>query len=121
MANTKREMGDKGEVIAAEYLKRKGYVIIDTNWHCTYGELDIIARQENTLVFVEVKTTRSTTSEYAFANITTKKRERLIASAHTYLDEQGLRDALWRIDAIAIMLRHGMAPQIEHVEDALGW
>ena len=113
--------GNYGEKLAADYLRQKGYDILATNWHCQRGEIDIVARKDDMLVFVEVKTRRKSSTEAAFANITAKKRERLIATVYTYLDEHadGDKEPIWRIDAIGVALSR--PPVIDHVEDALDW
>jgi putative endonuclease len=113
--------GNYGEQLAAGYLRDNGYDIVTTNWHCQHGEIDIVARKEDMLVFVEVKTRRTTSTQAAFASITPKKRERLIASAYAYLDEytENDSDSAWRIDAIGVALSR--PPVIDHVEDALDW
>ena len=121
MTNPKKQLGDYGETLAARYLENKGYIIIDVNWHCASGELDIIARQHDTIVFVEVKTQNARRSDNVLSNITPKKQERLIKSVYEYLDQHGLEDAVWRIDAIAVRLQKGKTAAIDHVEDALGW
>ena len=114
-----KDTGRHGEQLAANYLKQHGYDILVTNWHCTHGEIDIIARKENVLVFVEVKTRRSASTQAAFASITPRNRERLIASVYAYLDDYPEDDPAWRIDAIGIALAR--PPVIDHVEDALDW
>ena len=115
MTNT----GKHGEQLAADFLRGKGYDIITTNWHCPRGEIDIIARSGDMLVFVEVKTRRNHKTETAFASITARKRERLIATVYTYLEQHAESEVDWRIDVIAVALSRD--PVIEHVEDALGW
>ena len=114
-----KETGSYGEELAATYLQQHGYHIVTTNWHCQHGEIDIVARADDMLVFVEVKTRRTGSTQAAFSNITPKKRERLIASAYAYLDEHTDDDPAWRIDAIGIAL--SSPPVIDHVEDALDW
>jgi putative endonuclease len=115
----KQKTGQQGEQIAANYLQQHGYEILARNWHCPYGEIDIIARHHQTLVFVEVKTRRG--RHNALASITPGKRQRLVASVHIYLNRAQLADAVWRIDAIAITLTAGNPPQIDHVQDVLDW
>lgn len=113
--------GQRGEQLAVAYLEKNGYQIIARNWHCQYGELDIIARQAQTLVFIEVKTRHSQTTQDSFAAITPGKRKRLIATARMYLHETEQDDMMWRIDAIGIALNSDQKPVIDHVEDALEW
>jgi putative endonuclease len=118
---TKRQIGEEGERIATQYLEKQGYTILDTNWHCRYGELDIVSRKAEIIVFCEVKTRRAATNDETLATITPPKRHRLIKSVYAYLKEHELDDAQWRIDAIAIAFPYRGQPIIEHVEDALGW
>lgn len=121
MASTQRT-GQRGEQLAIDYLRRHGYTIVATNWHCSAGEIDIIAQCEDTLVFVEVRSRHSETTESAFASITPRKQERLVNSIYTYLDSHDLpSDTLWRVDVIAVALRRSGSPLVEHVENALGW
>lgn len=118
----KQSIGQQGERIAANYLQQNGYTIVTRNWRCRFGEIDLVARKEDTLVFVEVRTRQSDTPENAFASINTTKRKKLVRAVHLYLAEQHLQtDAGWRIDVIAVILARGTAPQVAHAEDALGW
>ena len=118
---SKKHTGERGEDIAAWHLQGKGYNIVARNWQCTRGELDIIATKDEVLVFVEVRTRHAPNTEAALISITPRKRERLIASAYTYIEEQALDNPLWRIDVVAVALPRYGQPIIEHVEDALGW
>lgn len=119
MGTSRQSLGKRGEDIAAQHLIQRGYKIVARNWHCKFGELDIIATQETTMVFVEVKTRCGDTP--AFENITTNKRRRLIASVHAYLQIHELTNLIWRIDAIGVALPRNNPPVVEHVEDALDW
>ena len=85
------------------------------------GELDIIAQDGDILVFIEVKTRRSAHIADALVSITPRKRERLIASAYTYIADERSDEPDWRIDVIAVALPTTGEPVIAHVEDALGW
>ena len=114
--------GQHGEQIAVDYLRNKGYDILTRNWHCTYGEIDIVAQDQDTLVFVEVRSRHTETTESAFASITPRKRERMVNSAYIYLDAQALlAETDWRIDVIAVALPHSGPPIVDHVENALDW
>lgn len=122
MSQSTQETGQQGERIAQHHLEQYGYTIITTNWRCQFGEVDIVAANGETLVFVEVRTRRSTSSEDALASITPKKRDRMVKAAYAYLTAHDLpQDTLWRIDVIAVALRSRQQPVIDHVEDALGW
>lgn len=111
--------GKQGEEIAGRFLQTRGYEILALNWRCKEGEIDVVARQGETLVFVEVRTRRQGT-DAAFESISPRKQKRMIAAAHQYLNANQLDDTLWRIDAIAVSFERG-APLIEHVENALDW
>lgn len=117
----KREFGQSGEQIAAEHLRARGYTIVEMNWRCPKGELDIIAREGDTLVFVEVRSRHSGSTEASFASITPLKQRKLNALAHLYLASHHLNTPNWRIDAIAVALPTRGKPIIEHVENALDW
>jgi putative endonuclease len=121
MPTAKKQTGNQGEQLAARFLEQNGYAIVETNWHCTGGELDIVARKDDTLVFVEVKTCRGETVDAAFMQITPAKRRRLVASAYAYVHTNQHEDLLWRIDVIGIALPLRAKPIIEHMEDALDW
>lgn len=117
---TKRT-GAYGEQVAVAYLRQKGYTVTATNWRCKHGELDIVAQAGEMLVFVEVKTRRASDPSQAFLSLTPHKRQRLIASAYSYIDDQRYDNPSWRIDVIGVALPTSGQPVIEHVEDALDW
>ena len=110
------DFGKLGEEIAANYLEGKGYEIVERNWRNTHKEIDIIAKDGETLVMVEVKTRQ--TDEYGNPDIAvTKKKQRLlIAAANAYLFKDKL-DVETRFDIISIIFKDG-EPVIEHIEDA---
>lgn len=118
----RRETGAKGERIARQYLQRRGYTILAVNHANIYGEIDIIAKRDDILVFVEVKTRNDSNTEAALAGITLTKRERLTNAIHLYLHQQELSDETpWRIDVIAIALHGRRPPTVDHLEDAFDW
>jgi len=106
-----------GEEIATNYLKNKGYKIIERNFRKGYGEIDIICIKDNTLVFIEVKT--RTTSLYggALEAITYHKIKSLIKTAQFYKMLKPKLPESMRIDAILIDLENGNAKNIEHVQN----
>jgi putative endonuclease len=109
-----------GEAEAARYLRRQGWELLETNWHCRYGELDLVARDAGAIVFVEVKARRSRAFGPPEEALTPAKRRRLLRSAWTYLDEHGLAGQPWRVDVIAIEGRPGAPPRrLDHYADAL--
>src|SRR5689334_21686493 len=121
MTTGRKQTGNQGEAIAARFLEDTGYTIVDKNWHCASGELDIVARKGDTLVFVEVKTCHGDSVDAAFMQITPAKRRKLVASAYNYVSAKQQESLLTRIDVIGIALPGQAKPVIEHVEDALDW
>ena len=85
----KRKIGAVGEKIAAEHLRRKGYRIIERNFSCRYGEIDLIARDGEDTVFVEVKLRRNADHGYAAEAVTPSKREKLRRTALFWLQRFG--------------------------------
>ena len=121
MANTIRT-GAAGERIAREYLRAKGYTIVESNWSTAFGELDIVAKRDDLLVFVEVKTRRGVGTESALEAVTLAKHERLLKAVYQYLHDQDIdSETQWRLDVIGVALSAGARPQIDHVEDAFDW
>jgi putative endonuclease len=116
-----KSFGQYGEQLAVDYLTQQGYDIVTTNWHCKYGEIDIVAQKDNLLVFVEVKTRSADTTEGAFESITPRKQKRMTAAAQTYLVAREQEALDWRVDVIGIAIPRNGTPIIEHAEDALGW
>ena len=119
-AHPNRETGQRGEQIALEHLRAQGYEILGSNWHCAFGEIDIIARQQDIIVFIEVRARHAPTTEAAFESIQLPKQRKLEKSALAYLNAHHLENSMWRIDVIAIALSRS-AYSLDHVEDALGW
>ena len=115
-----KALGHWGESLAVEYLTEQGYKIIDRNARTSYGEIDIVARQEDHIVFVEVKTRSSTNFGYPEEAITARKRVHLIEASQAYLQEHPELGGDWRIDVIAIQRMDSReAPLIEHFENAI--
>ena len=110
------DIGKLGEEIAVQYLADKGYKILEHNWYNVHKEVDIIAKDGQDLVIVEVKTRQ--TDEYGEPDIavTRKKQRMLIAAANAYITRKGL-DMETRFDIISIVL-NGDNPKIDHIEDA---
>ncbi|MEM9950996.1 MAG: YraN family protein [Chloroflexota bacterium] len=117
----RKRIGAEGEALAIAHLKAKDYHIVEQNWHCQRGEIDIVARDGEVWVFCEVKTRRASSTQSALVNITAKKQEKMILAAQEYLHEHQLEDVIWRIDAIAVALPTNSEPIIDHVEDVLDW
>ena len=110
------ELGKRGEEMAVQYLTEKGYEILERNWRNTHKEIDIIAKDGECLVVVEVKARQS--DEYGDPDnaVTRQKQWRLISAANAYLFQNKL-DSDTRFDIISIVFKDD-EPIIEHIEDA---
>jgi putative endonuclease len=116
----RHHIGAWGEEIASQYLQTKGYRILARNWRTQEGEVDLVAQDGETVVFVEVKTRTSKEFGWPEESITVTKRRRLQRSALAYLSDQDLMDIHWRIDVIAIDRNHsGGVERLEHYIDAV--
>ena len=110
------ELGDIGEECAQAYLRSKGYRILHTNWQCGKLELDIVARKDDWLVIVEVKTRSTETFEHPQEAITPRKIRNIVSAAHEYILKFDWHGET-RFDVISVIPR-GQNFEIEHVEDA---
>ena len=116
----RQEVGRLGEKAARKFLKKRGYRIRETGYRCPQGEIDIIARQQDYLVFVEVRTRTGTDFGTPEESITQAKKKKLIASALTYTSTHQKLPSLWRIDVVAIELDDkGKTKRIELIENAI--
>ncbi|MBI5739541.1 MAG: YraN family protein [Nitrospirae bacterium] len=110
------KLGQKGEGIALSFLKTRGYAIIERNYKTPLGEIDIIARDNETLVFVEVKTRESIEFGLPFESVDRRKRRKIAGVALSYLkrfDEL----PMCRFDVLSIYYRNGN-PEFELIQDA---
>ncbi len=122
MPTHRQKTGHYGEALAERYLIEAGYQIVAKNWRCAAGELDLIARQGDTLVFVEVRTRRGAQLGSPEESITPAKQAKLTELAYTFLAENALEDDNWRIDVIAIVLnRQNEVQRLNHIEWAIGF
>jgi putative endonuclease len=122
MPTSRQKTGRYGEALAERYLIEAGYQILAKNWRCAVGELDLITRQGETLVFVEVRTRRGTQLGSPEESITPAKQAKLTELAYTFLAENNLEDDAWRIDVIAIVLnRQNEVQRLNHIEWAVGF
>lgn len=111
-----KEIGKLGEDLAAEYLQKEGYIILERNVHFSRAcEIDIIAKHKNTLVFVEVKTRTTTSFGYPTEAITKTKYQNLKTGLFTYLKENNIQKLAFRIDVISIILKPKLS--IEHLKN----
>ena len=113
----KKALGKKGEEKALRFLKKKGYRIIEKNYVCKLGEMDIIAKEKDTLVFVEVKTRTTTEFGPPQLAVNSSKQRQLSKVALNYLKEKQLEEVRARFDVVAILLGQ-KGEQIELIRDA---
>jgi putative endonuclease len=110
-------VGRWGEETAAAHLRQCGYEIIACNARTPYGEIDIIARQGDITIFVEVKTLTSSRNFFPEQNVTARKREHMLACAEHYAAENAIDH--WQIDVIAVEGKQGLEPKVTHFENAI--
>lgn len=116
----RRETGALGEKIACEFLGKNGYEILEANYRCPDGEIDIIAQQKDTLVFIEVRTKKDRRFGSPEESVTTVKQERLRKLAEQYGQTHENLPETWRIDVVAIQMeRNGKVTRIEIIENAV--
>ena len=113
MPSERSRLGARGEDMAAAHLQGLGYRIVERNVRTRYGEMDIVARDGETIVFVEVRTRRSTSFGTPEESVTPRKRRRLARLALSYIQERELGENAWRVDVIAIALG-GASPDLRH-------
>jgi putative endonuclease len=117
--SVKKSLGERGEDAAAKYLKRKGYRILARRVDSRLGELDIIAVDGRTVVFVEVKTRTTTDAGHPAEAIDDRKQRRMTQAALAYLKAHRLLDHAARFDVVAITWAEDAgSPTIEHFENA---
>jgi len=117
MSKRKQEIGKKGETVAVRYLKKLGYRIIEQNYRSNAGEIDIIAREKHSLVFVEVKTRSSRSFGSPKWAITSKKKKAISMAALYYLKMTNQTGADARFDVVSILVQEE-GTQIELVRNA---
>lgn len=130
LAQARRTLGKLGEAAALAYLQAQGYTLLQRNWRCRYGELDLVMQQASEVVFVEVRTRRSPTTSAPEESLTASKQARLIALAQHYLAAQvqaasvlgvpAAEPPVWRIDVILLEInRKGEITRLEHLCHAI--
>lgn len=116
--NFNKQEGNIGESLAVKFLKNKHYKILQTNYSCPLGEIDIVAKDGDTIVFVEVKTRASLKYGYPQEAITPQKMLHIQKSALFYLKQHRLLQcAPVRFDCVAILTLDGTDAEINHIEN----
>ncbi len=116
----RRQTGALGEKLAAELLVDKGYRIVETNFRCPEGEIDIVARDGDCLVFVEVRARRSRRFGTPEESITGRKKEHIRSAAARYREQREDLPELWRIDVVAVEMDGRRLFRVDHIVNAIG-
>ena len=129
MKSYRKNLGEWGERVAAQYLEQHGYHILEFNVFTPFGELDLVAQQTvgapdkgaaiNAIVFFEVKTRTSTAYGLPEEAVTSRKQQHLLSAAQDYLQKHPELSGDWRIDVIAVQREPGKMPTITHFENAV--
>lgn len=111
-------LGQQGEQVAADFLKRKGYKIIERNWRARKGELDIICRKGKTIIFAEVKTRTPGPMNRPHYGLTAAKQRHLATAAQEWLSANNAWEKPCRFDLVAVEISDSAKPAVEHIENA---
>ena len=115
--NAKQVLGKEGERVAEQFLKRKGYVVVERNYRCHGGELDLIVLDRRVVVFVEVKTRTGHGFGSPFEAVEARKQQRMIRAAQFFLSQKRLHQRDARFDVVGVSWP-GREPVVEHIENA---
>ena len=110
------KLGRQGENIAKDFLKHRGFIIIAMNWRHLHYEIDVVARQQNILVFVEVKTRSTFKFGFPDESIDHKKETRLREAAEIYIEHKDLHNEI-RFDIVSIV-KNNLEEKVYHITDA---
>ncbi len=117
---SRKETGSLGEKLARNFLSKRGYRVLETNYRCPQGEIDIVASHKGALVFIEVRTKRGLEFGSPEESITPSKKEKMRVTALHYLQAHENVPETWRIDMVAVELdRTGKLLRIDLVENAV--
>lgn len=115
--DSKQLLGKEGERLAEQYLKKKGYKIVERNYRCRGAELDLIVLDRRVIVFVEVKTRTGHGFGSPFEAVEFRKQQKMIRAAQYFLNEKKLHQRDARFDVVGISWPGG-EPLVEHIENA---
>ena len=122
MSDVRSELGARGERAALDLYRRRGFTLVASNWRCSLGEIDLVLRRRDVLVFCEVKTRRGSSRGVGFEAVDARKRRKLRSLAEVFLLTHGIGPLSVRFDVASVAVRSGSAPggdaQVELFEDA---
>ena len=111
-------LGERGETVACGFLKDHGYEILEKNYKCKLGEIDVIARRQGRLAFIEIKTRTSTQFGTPQEAVDFRKQEKIFKVAQWYLKERKSLKSPVAFDVVAILWKEGQSPEIRLIADA---
>ena len=111
-------LGERGERVACGFLKEQGYEILEKNYKCKIGEIDVIARRRGRLAFIEIKTRTSAQFGTPQEAVTLQKQKKIFKVAQWYLKEKKLGGMPVAFDVVAILWKEGQAPEMRLFADA---
>lgn len=114
----KRATGKMAEEIATVFLQEKGFKILEKNFHCHFGEIDLIIERDNYIIFVEVKARSSKSFGLAQEAVTIKKQKKILNVAMWYLMKNNAVEKFFRFDVIAMHQQANGQYDIQHIENA---
>lgn len=110
--------GQEGEELAVQYLEKKGFQILERNFHSAQGEIDIVAMAKDCLVFVEVKNYSFRSYGSPVGAVGFAKKKSVIHAANYYIEKNKIVDTYSRFDVVTIYTKHDGERIVEHYEDA---
>lgn len=111
-------LGKRGEGAACGFLKERGYEILEKNYKCKIGEIDLIARRRGRLAFIEIKTRTSTQFGTPQEAVNLRKQEKILKVAQWYMKEKKLAKIQVAFDVVAVLWEKGQAPRMRLIADA---
>ena len=108
-------LGAYGERVAERHLVEQGLVVLDRNWRCDAGEIDLVLREDDVLVFCEVKTRRGTAYGHPLAAVDAAKTDRLVRLGLRWIEEHGVRARDVRYDVVSVLRSQRGAAEVEHL------
>lgn len=113
-------LGDRGEIIACEFLRKHGYTILEKNYKCALGEIDVVAKRKGRFTFVEIKTRSGPKYGAPQEAVDSKKQAKLLQLAAWYLKEKKAGDVPVSFDVVAVIWKGDQAPEVRLIADAFG-
>ena len=120
MKTARRKFGDRGEDRAVAFFELKGFTVIDRNWSCRVGEIDLVCKKDRITHFIEVKTRRSKMYGNPEESITPAKLANLQRAVMVYMNQKQLSWENIQVDALAILAEPGKEPEYHYIEHIFG-